>query len=242
MTNHHENFSLPTDELELIAFHLGEECDEKAIRARLQSDEAYAALSQSINQALRVYSASPVPMPDTDAAWHRLRTSLPVFDRPKKTPFWRWFLVPAAVVALLILAASVLLPGLRHKGARQDDAGVIQLRPPASGMQPRNVSDHLDRAERWLTTVNHASASLDQETHAEGQQLLLQNAVYLRDARSRGDLPDAAVLEHLERVLTAANHTDEGGMQLRIEMNTDGLLFDLRILRQNHSYSTGESQ
>jgi len=238
----HDN-TLQNDEQELIAFHLGEPCDENAIRARLQMDDAYAALSESIQRTLRVFSAEPVPAPDTQATWQRLRNSLPVLEPAKKTPFWQNFaFMPASVIAVLLLVAAFFVPRLLRKHAEPDEAGVIQLRPPVENAGSPGISQHLDRAERWLTVVNHSTAPLDEQTQAEGAQLLTTNAVYLREARNRGDLPDAVALERLGRVLTSAHNPDEGGMQLRVEMNTDGLLFDLRILRQNHSHLTGEPQ
>lgn len=238
----HDN-NLQNDEQELIAFHLGEPCDENAIRARLQVDDAYAALSESVQRTLRVFSAEPVPAPDTQAAWQHLRTSLPILEPVKKRHFWQRFtLIPAGVVAVLLLIVAFFVPRLLRKHAETNEAGVIQLRPPASPAGMQGVSDHLDRAERWLTVVNHANAPLDEQTQAEGERLLTSNAVYLREARSSGDLPDAVALERLGRVLTSAHNPEEGGMQLRVEMNTDGLLFDLRILRQNHSHLTGEPQ
>jgi len=232
-----------TDEQELIAFHLGEPCDEKQIRLRLQRDETYAALSEAVARTLRVFSAEPVPAPDTDAAWQRLRTTLPVLEKESKSWWWRWFvLAPAGAFAVLLVAVGLLLPRFVHRRAQPDEAGIIHLTPPAGSTDAQAMAAHLDRAERWLTVVNHASSPLDDETRAEGQKLLLNNAVYMKDARANGDLPDAYALERLGRVLTTANHANENGVQLRVEMNTDGLLFDLRILRQNHSHNNGDPQ
>ncbi|SDE84931.1 hypothetical protein [Terriglobus roseus] len=243
MSNQHWQDDLQNDEQELTAYHLGEPCDEKTIRARLQTDDAFAALSESIQRTLRVFSAEPVPAPDTHAAWQHLRNSLPVLERTQKTRFWQQFvLVPAGIIAAVLVVAAFFVPRLLRKPAMPDEAGVIQLRPPATNVATQDVSNHLDSAERWLTVVNHATAPLDEQTQAEGERLLTSNAVYLRDARSRGDLPDAFALERLGRVLTSAHNAGESGVQLRVEMNTDGLLFDLRILRQNHSHLTGEPQ
>jgi hypothetical protein len=231
------------DEQELIAFHLGEPCDETSIRERLQTDEAYAALSESVSRTLRVFSAESVPAADIDGAWQRLRISLPVLEQPRRATRWRWFvLAPVAALAMVILVAGLLLPGFLHRQPKPDEAGVIHLRPPVGYADKQDVSQHLDRAERWLTAVNNASAPLDEATRAQGEQLLTRNAVYLREARDHDDLPDAFALERLGRVLTTANHSTGSGVQLRVEMNTDGLLFDLRILRQNRSHNTGEPQ
>ena len=243
--NPNSHFSQETspspDEQQLIAFHLGEPCDEAAIRARLEQDTAFASLSEEIAHTLRVFSADPVPPPDTEAAWQHLRGTLPRLDAPSRKGRLRLtWLAPAAVLATLVLAFG-LAAHYRHS-TPINDAGVIHLRPPHDAVSPSGEADHLDRAERWLTTVNHTTAPLDSVTRAEGQHLLTENTVYLRNARARGDLTDAAVLDRLDRVLTTSNHPTEAGLQLRLDMNTDGLLFQIRILRQNQTAPNGDSQ
>lgn len=252
--------TLPLDEQQLIAFHLGEPLspsDERSVRNRLEHDPAFAALSEEIAHTLRVFSALPVPQPDTEAAWQRLRGTLPPFDRQAEQPkamgglldrlriFGYLWPVPVAA-ALLVLALCTYTAGVKYRNRanplRPDSAGVVHLRPPQASATSSGETAHLDRAERWLTVVNHATSPLDGDTRAEGQQLLTENAVYLRDARARGDLPDAAVLDRLDRVLTTSNHPTEAGLQLRLDMNTDGLLFQVRILRQNHTAPTGDTQ
>ena len=229
------------DEQQLIAFHLGEACEEKAIRLRLEHDTAFAALSEEIAHTLRVFSADPIAPPDTEAAWQRLRSTLPPLETPvrKSRLRWLWATPVAALVLLLAIGLHV-----RHRRATSglDNAAIVHLRPPAEIISRSGEADHLDRAERWLTAVNHTSDLLDPATRAEGQELLTQNALYLRDARARGDLPDAAVLDQLDRVLTTSNHPSEAGLQLRLDMNTDGLLFQIRILRQNQTAPNGDLQ
>ncbi|GAA3746973.1 hypothetical protein [Terriglobus aquaticus] len=256
------------DEQQLIAFHLGESLspsEERTLRTRLEHDAAFAALSEEIAQTLRVFSAEPVPAPDTDAAWQRLRSTLPVLDAPQKTQspirifsrtllgavrpsapqaprFGRGWFAPALAGALALLVLTIgLFVHRRHTVPTVDDAGVVHLRPPQTSTSAAEAQ-HLDRAERWLTVVNHTTSPLDPTTRAEGEQLLTENALYLQDARARGDLPGAAVLDHLGRVLTTSNHPSEGGLQLRLDMNTDGLLFQIRILRQNQTAPTGDIQ
>ena len=238
------------DEQQLIAFHLGERCDEHAIRARLEHDPGFAALSEQIAHALRVFSADPVPQPDVEAAWQRLRTTLPPLEPApamRSAPLFlrfadRWFGLALAAALCLLLLAVGLYARHRRTPVKADSAGVIHLRPPRESAIPTGEADHLDRAERWLTVVNHTTAPLDPGTRAQGQQLLTENALYLQNARARGDLPDAAVLDRLDRVLTTANHPSEAGLQLRLDMNTDGLLFQLRILRQNQTALNGDPQ
>jgi hypothetical protein len=231
------------DEQELIAFHLGESCDERGIRSRLDTDPAFAELSASVAHTLRFFSAESVPTPDTAAAWQRLRYILPQVEPVRRMSPWNWFvLAPVSALCFVVLAICLVSRTHHLNGPQVDDAGATHLRPPQQSVSQEDIALHLDRAERWLTAVNHASAPLEASTISEGDQLLVNNAAYVRDAHNRGDLPDAAILERLGRVITTAHHPSEDGVQLRIEMNTDGLLFDLRVLRQNQAQSTGVSQ
>jgi hypothetical protein len=116
-------------------------------------------------------------------------------------------------------------------------------------VQPRDpdLASHLDTAERLLTEVNHASGPLDETTRREAHQLLLSNALYLRKADADGDTVRSAVLEDLSRTLTALQHETgpdkpREGWHLSLQMDTNGLLLDLRILEQNDISPTKESQ
>ena len=242
------------DEQQLIAFHLGELHEpgsERAGRARLEQDPAFAALSEEIAHTLRVFSAEPVPAPDTEAAWQRLRPTLPPHDAPlhqhrvAHISLKQHWLRPAFAIALALSVVAAFTATLHHRSAKRpqvDEASAIHLGPQLGTGRSSGEADHLDRAERWLTEVNHTTEPLDSETRAEGRQLLTTNALYLQSARTRGDLPDAAVLDRLNRVLTTSNHPSEAGLQLRVQMNTDGLLFELRILRQNQTALNGDPQ
>ena len=235
------------DEQELIAFHLGEPCDERAVRRRMEQDPGYAELSASVSHTLRVFSATLVPAPDADAAWQRLRPTLPLqHAAPAPQRWWQFSGLPSAAAALLALTIlALVLPSAMHRGRSTGTApGRLEVAGGGAGqgVDAPSPAEHLDRAERWLTTVNHTGARLDATTRAEGHRLLARNALYLQEAHTHGDLPDAAALERLDRVLTAARHPSESGFQLRLEMNTEGLLFDLRILRQNRSTNIGDAR
>jgi hypothetical protein len=118
------------------------------------------------------------------------------------------------------------------------------------------LANHLDAAERFLTEVNNSSGPLDASTKEQAHSLLLRNAVYVQQARSENDPGEATVLENLGRVLTAVDHEGADGdtarfetkgyrraegeaeeqhptLGLRVEMNTSGLLLEIRVLRQN---------
>jgi hypothetical protein len=100
------------------------------------------------------------------------------------------------------------------------------------------LGDHLDRSERLLVELNHASSNDASALplRGEARELLANNRLVRQSAIRAGDLKVEASLDRLERLLLElANQPDEPNERdldrLRQEMNTDGLLFDIRILR-----------
>ncbi len=65
-------------EEDLIAYQLHESSDEAAIQRHLELCPECAATSDSIAETLRVFSSAPVPQPDLDRNWQRLRGNLSV--------------------------------------------------------------------------------------------------------------------------------------------------------------------
>jgi hypothetical protein len=67
--------------------------------------------------------------------------------------------------------------------------------------------------------------------------LAQKNAVYVQAAQDKGDYAEAAVLDSLGHVLTTIDRAPPEAphslLWFRLEINTDGLLLDMRILRQN---------
>ena len=224
----------------LIEFHLHESGMEAEIGHHLEGCAECAALSESIAETLRVFSAAPVPEANLDYAWHRLRGSLPVFaanQQQERFRLSRWFLwVPTlACVAVALIFLTTFKP--RHP-APEDHATRALAGPGPLTAAPMNpqIAEQLDKAERLLTVVNHSSGPLDEASRDQAHELLLKNAVYISTARREGDLGTAAVLDNLGRVLTNIDHEpslDDSGWHLRLEWNTKGLLLDIRILRQN---------
>lgn len=248
MTNLSSHFS----EEDLIAYQLHESSEEAAIKRHIDQCAECAALSESIAETLRVFSSDPVPQPDLERNWQRLRGNLSVLTpEPRRRFFPRfalWSGAGLAAAALLLVAfvtihvtrdrdhIAALLPALTrvtHPNTAINGHGPLTTEPTDTG-----VVNHLDAAERLLTEVNHTSGSLDPATRAQAHDLLLSNAVYVRTARDHGDLAQAAVLDDLGRVLTTLDNepsSPHSTLQLRLEMNTSGLLLDIRILRQNQN-------
>lgn len=232
-------------EEDLIAYQLHDSPDEASVRSHLEVCAECAANSESIAETLRVFSADPVPQANLDHAWQRLRGNLPSAPTEPRRRFGLSRLphgaLPAAgmaLAALLLVSFAVSFVGIRiHRGTPVEHRDLAIHRPHPLTEQPTDpaIANHLDSAERLLTEVNHASGPLDTGTRTQAHELLLKNAVYVHKAHDQGDLAEASVLENLGRVLTTLDHepTPESGWHIRLEMNTDGLLLDIRILRQN---------
>ena len=223
-------------EEELVAFHLGEEADACNIHQHLEICGACTALSESITHTLRVFSAEPAPPVDLDHNWQRVRANLSVLPGKTKNR-WKIFLFPtlgtACAALLLILVFGIHVFGIRQ---HHEPARFAFNHPGPLTTEPTAELNHLDAAERLLTQVNHTDGPLDDSTLAAAQTLRLQNALYVQQARQRGDYGEAATLENLGRVLISIDHENEGHeatLRLRMEMNTESLLLDIRILRQN---------
>jgi len=229
----------PSEE-ELIEFHLQESAQEAAIRQHLEVCEGCAGVSESIAETLRVFSGDPVPEPNLEHSWQRLRGTLPPAAQvPKRgfrfsLPFWVVAGCAAAIATVAILARRPFL----FPGKSQGPAVAVLQRPGPLTTAPANpqLAEQLEGAERLLTVVNHASGPLDDATRRQAHDLLLKNAVFIQTARANGDMGTAAVLDNLGRVLTNIDHEsapDDSGWHLRLEWNTRGLLLDIRILQQN---------
>jgi hypothetical protein len=236
-------------EAELIAYQLKESSDTTAIHSHLENCAECAEVSESIAETLRIFSAEPAPQPDLERNWQRLRGNLSVLTPERRRGFdlmrshWAWPVAGLATAALILLTVFGL-PFYRSSETKHNVAvnghGPITTQPTDPA-----IANHLDAAERLLTEVNNSSGALDDTTREQAHNLLLQNAVYVRNARDRGALGEAAILENFGRVLTTLDNeppTQHSTWRLRLEMNTSGLLLDIRILRQNDDQSQGVSQ
>ena len=172
-----------------------------------------------------------------EQVWQSIRGSLPVFEKPDRSwiRLWRplgW----AAACALLIAVAFVA----GRQWERKQTTSVAKAPDPQARQRVVVVvlGDHLDRSERLLVELNHAGRD-DMSAvplRSEARELLANNRLVRQSAIRAGDLNVEASLDRLERLLVElANETDEPSEadlnRLRQGMNTDGLLFDIRILR-----------
>ena len=230
----------------LIAYQLGETPEPAAMAAHLEQCVLCAAAAESIAETLRVFSADPVPAANLDHAWQRLRSALPPLAAKSNRSqsrrwFARWPLLWTSGFALAAGLLGVAVLHLPHK-TRIQHLAALQPGPLTSYPQARSVTAHLSNAERLLTEIDHTSGPLDQATRERAAELLLTNALYVQRAQRDGDTAQASVLEQLGRTLTSVEHqplNPPKRWNLRLEMNTSGLLLDLRILQQNDAELTG---
>jgi hypothetical protein len=201
----------------------------------------------------RVLDAVATPAPPArredyiEQVWQSIGASLPVYEKPRRS--WLRYYRPLGWAAACVLLVAVAFVAGRRWERKQASSVAVALDPQARQRVVIVVlGDHLDRSERLLVQLNHADGS-DLSTlplRSEARELLASNRLVRQSAMRAGDLKVEASLDRLERLLMElANQPDsltEADLnRLRQEMNTDGLLFDIRVLRSRvHSPGPGQ--
>ncbi len=246
-------------EEQLIELYYSEDGPEAAHHLNTCSECArnYEALQADLGDM------KPVQPPSRDETyeqqvWESIADRLPAYTQPKKDwglrPLWLGF--SAAAACALLVAAFYAGRMWEH---RQPPAQSVAVAMPAPAAPPRVVvvvlSDHLERSERFLVELKHASADDDelaQPLRDEARSLLAANRKCQQEAEASGDPTLTKALDHLNDVLSElADHP--GGLnadaiaKLRQEMDAEGLLFEVRVLRSRipdhetsmHKHGTG---
>ena len=203
--------------------------------------EAYTALQADLEE---MEFAEP---PARDAGygeriWESLAQSLPAYAAPRRrwlrSGFWMG-LSYAAACGLLV--SSAFIAGTLWEKNQTSSATAARPAPPAPKERVVLVvlGDHLDRSERLLVELKHAdvdSADMVSPLREEAKSLLAANRVCLKSA-TQGDDPELkTALGDLNRLLDELAKQPEGLnsaaiARLQSEMNSDGLLFEVRVLR-----------
>jgi hypothetical protein len=163
---------------------------------------------------------------------------------------WLKGLTYAAACALL--ASAAFYAGRLWE--RKPQAPVANVQPkPAQARQPIVVvvlDDHLDRSERFLVELKHAdldSTTTDAPMRDEARNLLAANRVCRKNAAQTDDPELNTALDHLDSLLAEAANAP-GGLnaenisKLQDEMNSEAVLFEVRVLRSRiaHRKGTGD--
>jgi hypothetical protein len=212
---------------------------------------ALAALENELS-ALR-----PVEIPERDAnygeqMWARVEAALPpraVQSRLRRRFAWMQALSYAGGCVVLALGAFHLGRVWEHRHTQQ--AVTHPVATPSPNSQPKVVvvvlGDHLDRSEQLLVELKHADMEAGraelQPLNDEARSLLAANRVFRDDAERDGDASLSKALNHLDRLLTEIANRPNGldaaeAARIRDEMNAEGLLFEVRVLRSKNPHRT----
>jgi hypothetical protein len=231
-----------TDE-QLIEHYFCEGANRVVVETHLRICSRCEQVYEEISNVLAV--RAPEPPAREPGYGRRLWQSIHAPLRPYPTAKRRYFSWPRLVLASACLAglAAAFLFGALWQRSR--------IRPSAAAISPQGkervvlliLNDHLDRSERLLVELNHAGAepgSLDASLQSEARQLLPDNRIYRQAVSANHDPIMSAALDHLERVLLeVANSPDKLNSadiaRIEREMNTDSLLFQIRVLRARTS-------
>lgn len=193
----------------------------------------------------RVLDTVATPAPPARSAgyieqvWQAIDASLPRYEKPKR--IWLRYYRPLGWAAACVLLVAVAFVAGRRWERRQAPSVAVAVDPQA---RQRVVivflGQHLDRSEQLLVQLNHADGHdlSALPLRSEARELLASNRLVRQSAIQAGDLNVEASLDRLERLLMELAHEPDSLSEadlnrLRQEMNTDGLLFDIRVLRSH---------
>jgi hypothetical protein len=228
-------------EEELVELYYGEASNGACAhrQACRECSARFAELQQSLD-AVRPAAAARRGVDYGERVWESLRLQLVAYE--KKRAAWRgwtqWKAATLAVGCALLLAAAFV--GGRYW--ERHTAGRGSAAENANSQAAQRVvlvvlTDHLDRAERLLVELQHTESSDEAENaelQSEARELLASNRLYRTTAGNAGDPVLAGALDRLEGVLAEIannpNLTAADLQRVRHEMNTEGILFEIRVL------------
>jgi len=179
-----------------------------------------------------------------EEVWARISGSLPAYERHRWSwlPSSLWKGLSYAAACLLLVAGAFYAGRLWEIGRKPPVTANNPVKTTPQSKQPIVVvllGDHLDRSERLLVELKHAdpdSAEMVSPLRDEARTLLAANRICRKDAAQVDDPALATALDRLDHVLSElANQPgslDKAEItRLQDEMNADGLLFEVRVLR-----------
>jgi hypothetical protein len=185
-----------------------------------------------------------------ERVWASIAPLLPTYQLEKRR-WWSsgWIRGLSYAAACALLVACAFYAGRIWEQRKQPHVANVQPKSPQA-KQPIVVvvlDDHLDRSERFLVELKHAdmdSSAMDSPLRDEARSLLAANRVARKDAAQEDDPELTTALGHLDSLLAEAAN-EPGGLnaasiaKLQNEMNTDGVLFEVRVLRSRIAHRNG---
>jgi hypothetical protein len=233
---------------ELVELYYGESTSEADahVRACRVCSAQYAGLKQSLD-SIQTEAVPQLSAGYGDRVWESLKPQLIPYQ--KKAGAWRawthWRAAALAVSCAIVLAVAFI--GGRYwerSTAKAPDTASI---PKGSQRVVLVVlTDHLDRTERLLVALKHADSpdrTENAQLQLEARELLASNRLYRTTASNSGDPALAGALDRLEGVLAeVANDptlTSADLERVRKDMNTEGILFEIRVLLARPNQGSG---
>ena len=226
-------------ENELIELYYGEGAN--ATNAHLQACRECSAQYAELKQSLEAIQPAVVPQRSAEygeRVWETLRSQLIPYQ--KKATGWRhwvWWRAAASAVGCATVLAAAFLGGRYWERTATHKADVAKDSQATQRVVLVVLTDHLDRTERMLVELEHANLSDSAENAAlqsEARELLASNRLYRVTASRAGDPALTTALDRLEGVLAEIandpNLTATDLERVRKDMNTDGILFEIRVL------------
>jgi hypothetical protein len=239
------------EEAELVEHYYKESANMGEIDRHLK---ACPVCAKQYAELCRILEAVATPTPPArredyiEQVWRSIDASLPKYEKPNSN--WMRFYRPLGWAAACVLLVALTFVAGRRWERKQASSVAVAVDPQA---RQRVVivflGNHLDRSERLLVQLNHADGNdlSAMPLRSEARELLASNRLVRQSAMQAGNLNVEASLDRLERLLMElANEPDsltEADLnRLRQEMNTDGLLFDIRVLRSRVNSPRPEQQ
>ena len=229
---------------ELIELYYGE--GTSAADAHVKSCRECSAQYARFKQSLDAIESKDVPQRSAefgDRIWERLRPQLIPYQ--KQTSGWRvWahWRAAALLVGCAAVLAVVFLGGRYWERITTKKTNLAGNPQAAQRVVLVVLTDHLDRTERLLVQLEHADSndrSDNEQMQTEARELLASNRLYRVTANNAGDPELAGALDRLEGVLAEiANDPKLSAADIervRHDMNTKGMLFEIRVLRARSS-------
>jgi len=228
-------------EEELIDHYYSEDFHKAELETHLRICTHCARAYEELGKLLGSVRAPETPERDGEygaRVWRSIQGSLEPYRAEQKRQFF-YFPQFAYVAACLLMLAVAFVAGRMWEHAHTKPAVAANPQQAKERVVLFVLDNHLDRSERLLVQLNHSGVEgekVDFPLQAEARQLLMDNRLYRQNvAQSKDPLLNAA-LDHLERVLLeVANSPDELSSaniaRIEQEMNTQGLLFQIRVLR-----------
>jgi anti-sigma-K factor RskA len=225
---------------ELVELYYGEAATEANthLRACRECSASYAEFKQSLD-AIRPAAVPQRGAEYRERVWEALRPQLiPYQKKPAAWRRWAHWRVTALAASCAVLLAAAFLGGRYWERIATKNPN-ISANPQATQRVVLVVlTDHLDRTERLLVQLEHADSpnrAENEQLQSEARELLASNRLYRVTASNAGDPALAGALDRLDGVLAEiANDPNLTGADLervRNEMNTKGILFEIRVLR-----------